>query len=49
MLGHHVHSEQAADAVPADESNPDLRKQKQKLQRGHRAARQEQFGDLGLQ
>lgn len=49
MLGHLVHQESAEDAAEAGGGNPDLRKRKQDLRRGHRKARQEQFGDLGFQ
>lgn len=49
MLGHLVHQEQAEDAAHADGANTNVRKRKQDLRRGHRNARQEQFGDLGFQ
>lgn len=50
MLGHIVHQETAKDASNAEAGdNPSVRKQKQALRQGHRKARQEAFGDLGVQ
>lgn len=50
MLGHLVHNEQAEDAAHADPSdNENVRRQKERLRKGHREARREQFSDLGFQ
>lgn len=50
MLGHLVHQEAAEDSSSGDPGdNADVRKRKQELRRGHRKAREEAFGDLGIQ
>lgn len=50
MLGHLVHQEANEDAANARaDDSPNVRKRKQELRRGHRKARQEAFGDLGIQ
>lgn len=49
LLGHLVHQEQAEAATLGSGENKEMRKQKQKLRRGHRQTRKDVFGDLGIQ
>lgn len=47
LLGHLVHQEQEEADASGDTS--EVHKQKQKLRRGHERAREDAFGDLGIQ
>lgn len=48
MLGHLVHQEQQEAVAEGSSQNQSMRKQKQRLRRGHQSAREDVFGDLGI-